>query len=105
MQVATDNLTAIARQAGVIDERAANAQPEVRAQLAKEFEGIFLSLLIKEMRKTGFEGEGLFQGDKSDIYGGLFDQFMAQHLVTGSGLGIAEMMNGQLASSSATEQP
>lgn len=103
MQVTTDNLVALARQAHTVDERVNDQNPDTQGQLAKEFEGIFLSLLIKEMRNSSFDGEGLFQGDKSDIYGGMFDQFMAQHLTNGAGLGIAELMLPKLESPETTD--
>lgn len=100
MQIPTDNLSALARQAGRLDGQADHLNAQTRSQLAKQFEGIFLGLLIKEMRSTSLEGEGLFQGDNSDIYGGMFDQFMAQHLTSGAGMGIAEMLDDQLTNSS-----
>ena len=64
-----------------------NHSPEV----AKAFEAIFASLLVKQLRNTGL-GEGLFSGDKSDTLGGLFDMFLGQHLAQSEGLGVARMI-------------
>lgn len=63
--------------------------------VARGFETMFLSLLLKEMRQT-LEPGTLFEGDKSDIFGGLFDQMMAEHLSKGNALGIAAMVRKQL---------
>lgn len=60
------------------------------AELAQEFEGIFLSLLTKELRET-LEGGGLFGEETSDAYGGMFDMFMGQHLASSQPLGIASL--------------
>ena len=60
-------------------------------ELGKEFEGVFLSMLVKEMRNT-LEGDGLFGGESSDTYGGMFDMFLGESLSEASPLGIADMM-------------
>jgi Rod binding domain-containing protein len=62
---------------------------------AQGFESVLLSLLLKEMRKT-LEPGSLFGDDKSDVYGGLFDQFMSQHLAQGKGMGLAHSLINQL---------
>ena len=58
---------------------------------AKDFESVFTSMLLKEMRKT-LEPTSLFGEDSSDIYGGLFDQFMGQHVADAGGIGIAKVV-------------
>lgn len=62
------------------------------AQLGKEFESLFISLMLKEMRNSFESSEGgLFgSGDSSDTFGGMFDMFMGQHLSEASPLGIAD---------------
>jgi Rod binding domain-containing protein len=65
------------------------------SSIADEFEGMFMSLVVKEMRKTSLEG-GLFAGEASDAYGGMFDLFMGQHLAQGSGIGIRRIINTYL---------
>jgi Rod binding domain-containing protein len=62
---------------------------------AKGMEGTFLTLLLKEMRQ-GLEPGGLFGQDSGDVLGGMFDQFMAQHLTQAGGLGIARVLQQQL---------
>jgi len=60
------------------------------AELAQQFEGIFISMLVKEMRQSSFDGEGLFPGDSSDTFGGIFDMYMGEHLARQGGIGLAE---------------
>jgi len=57
-------------------------------RVARDFEGVFVSLLIKEMRQT-LEPGTLFGNDAGDSYGGLFDLYLSRHLVDSGGLGIA----------------
>lgn len=57
---------------------------------AKEFESVFLSMMLKEMRNTLDQQEGgLFGKEGSDTFGGMFDMFMGQHLADAQPLGIA----------------
>lgn len=65
------------------------------AKAAKDFESVFTSMLLKEMRSSLEEGS-LFGEDTSDIYGGLFDQFMGQHMTDAGGLGMAKMVQEAL---------
>ena len=65
--------------------------------VGNEFEAVFVSLLLKEMRNTLDTGEGgLFGSEKSDTFGGMFDQFMGQHLAEASPLGIADAIKSYL---------
>lgn len=64
---------------------------------ANEFESVFLSLMLKEMRNTLDSDEGgLFGGDGSDTYGGMFDMFMGQHLSESRPLGIGDTIKAHL---------
>lgn len=57
-------------------------------EMAQEFESLMLSQLIKQMRQAS-GGEGMFPGDKSDTYGGMFDMMIGKHLTESGGFGIA----------------
>ena len=70
--------------------------------VAQEFESLFVSMLLKNMR-TSMSEEGLFGSDSSDTYGGIFDLFMSRHLAQGSPLGVGEMVKSYLDNSNAIQ--
>lgn len=80
-----------AHRAETFAQRTESADVAAKHQVATDFESMFVSLMLKEMRKTVGES-GLFGGDSSDVYGGLFDMFMSQHIAESGGLGIGKMI-------------
>lgn len=62
--------------------------------VARQVEGLFASLLLKEMRGHDREG-GLFGGDSSDVLGGMFDQYMGQAVADAGGLGLRDYLVAQ----------
>lgn len=72
------------------------------ADVAAEVEGLFVALLIKQMRQT-MSGEGFIPGDDSDIVGGLFDQYLGEHIAAAGGLGLARSLTQQLPGGEAAE--
>src|SRR5690349_20912415 len=85
----TQDLAAAASAARSGDPRKAEA-------VAKGFESIFFALICKQMRET-LEPGTMFGEDQGDVMGGLFDQFMGDHLAQAGSLGIAAMVRKQLA--------
>ncbi len=65
-------------------------------ETVSDFEAMFLSLLLKEMRQTLDDGGGLFPGDTGDIQGGLFDQYLGKHLADAGGVGLAAALERQM---------
>ena len=66
--------------------------------VATQFESLFMSEMLKQMRQTLDTGtDGMFAGDTSDVYGGLFDMYLGQHIAQQGGLGIGKMLKQQLA--------
>ncbi len=63
--------------------------------VAKEFESVFASILLKQMRAT-LEPGTMFGDDHNDIYGGLFDLHMGQVLAGEGGLGLAATLKPYL---------
>jgi Rod binding domain-containing protein len=72
-----------------------NTPGKTLAATAQGLEGMFLSFLVKEMRQT-LGPDGLFGKDGGDVWGGMFDQFMAQHLSQAGGFGLANALKQQL---------
>jgi Rod binding domain-containing protein len=68
-------------------------QPETREQVesaATQFESVFMSMLVKEMRAT--TENGLFEGEASDTLGGMFDLYLGQHMAEAGGIGVKQML-------------
>jgi Rod binding domain-containing protein len=65
-------------------------------QAIEKFEGMFMSMILKELRKTG-TGDGFFPGDKSDTYGGMFDMFVGDHLAKTSDVGLEQLFRSSAA--------
>jgi peptidoglycan hydrolase FlgJ len=59
-------------------------------EAAKQVEGLFVSMLLKTMRET--MASEMFGGDGADIWGGMFDQSMGDHIVSAGGLGLVEQL-------------
>ena len=68
--------------------------------VGKDFESVFLSMLVKEMRQS--LDQGFFGEETSDTYGGMFDLFIGQSLAQSKPLGIAEMLLDQYRASHPT---
>ncbi len=81
-------LESLARGAGITDDgKMANA--------AKEFESLFLSMMMKEMRNSLGE-DSLFGGESSDVYGGMFDMMLGQSMAESQPLGIAKLLQSTM---------
>lgn len=65
-------------------------------KVAKDFESLFVSIVLKEMRQTLGPGS-LFGNDTGDINGSLFDMFMGKHLVDAGGFGVARTLEKSMA--------
>lgn len=79
----------LAQSAGLA--RLSSAQRELRkgdvSEAAREFERLFATLLVKEMRSTlpeGFFGKGA----GSDVFDGWLDEHLGKSLADGRGLGL-----------------
>jgi len=84
------------RAKALADTTAAKNDAAANAKVASEFEGMLVSILLKQMRQT-IGGDGLFAGENSDTYGGLFDLYMSDHISQSGGLGIASIIETYLA--------
>lgn len=61
---------------------------------ASQFEELFVSLMLKQMRET--LDEGLFGKESSDSFGAIFDLFMGKHLASANPLGIGKAVSSYL---------
>jgi len=75
-----------------------NAQDQaLLRQACQDFESVLLSQLIKSMRKTVPQSDSmLYGGFSEDIYRSMMDEEIARNIARGPGLGLAEILYGQL---------
>ena len=82
-------------QLSTLGERVAGEFVDDMQGAAEQFESVFVSLLLKEMRQTTSE-DGLFAGEASDSYGAMFDLYLGQHLAENGNFGIADQIGRYL---------
>ncbi len=70
-------------------------QGHAAEQVAQDFESVFASMLLKEMRHS-LEPGSLFGEDSGDVYGGLFDRFIGEQMAKGKGLGMSRMVQDSI---------
>jgi len=70
---------------------------------AREMEGLFMTVLVKELRKT-IPGDGLFgKGPGSDVFEGWFDTALGEALVQGPGTALRDAIRLSLQGPKAEE--
>lgn len=76
-------------------QQTARSNPnQALATAAKEFEAIFIQMMLKSMRDASFKSE-LLQSHQNDFYTSLFDQQISKSMA-GKGVGLADLMVAQL---------
>ncbi len=75
--------------AGAVTDAQDQRDPERLGRAARQFESYFISMMLKEMRKTVPKEGGLFEGQEMDTWMGMFDQEIATRISEGKGLGLA----------------
>lgn len=66
-------------------------------QVAKQFEGIFIQMMMKSMRDASM-GDAIFDSDQSKLYRDMFDKQIALDMSNSKGIGLAESLVRQLGS-------
>ncbi|MEN8166067.1 MAG: flagellar assembly peptidoglycan hydrolase FlgJ [Pseudomonadota bacterium] len=64
-------------------------------KVAKQFESLFVQMMVKQMRQASFGG-GVFDSDRSRFYQDMYDQQISLHLSESGGMGIGAMLRRQL---------
>lgn len=79
--------------------------PEALQEVARQFEGLFMQMMLKRMREAGFGDGGLLDSEQTRFYQGMFDQQLSLSLAGGRSLGIADMIVRQLGGEVETPRP
>jgi Rod binding domain-containing protein len=73
-------------------------------EAARAVEGVFVSMLIAEMKKS-FEGGGFFgDGPGSEVFDGMFDRLMGEEIAKKGGFGLADFVEATVKARSADRQ-
>lgn len=65
------------------------------AEVAKQFESLFVQMMVKSMRDASFGG-GLLDSKQTEFYRDMYDQQLSIHLSEKGGIGLAEVLERQL---------
>ncbi len=78
----------------------ARVEPDQAAhEVAQQFESIFVGMMMKAMR-SATPTDSLFNSDQMEAYMDMFDKQLALDLSTNGGIGLAQIIEQQIASSS-----
>ncbi|WP_457666111.1 flagellar assembly peptidoglycan hydrolase FlgJ [Thiolapillus sp.] len=69
--------------------------PQARKEVARQFEAMFIQIMLKSMRDAGSLGEG-GESDEVRFYQQMFDQQIALDLANNKGMGLAKVFESQL---------
>lgn len=75
--------------------KARDHSPEALRAAAREFEALFLQMMLKGMREASL-GEGVFDSEQGNFYRDMFDKQVAIQLSRSQGLGLADVLVRQL---------
>jgi peptidoglycan hydrolase FlgJ len=78
-----------------LKQAAAKNSPQALRAAAKQFESLFVSMVLKSMRQANFK-DPLFGSDQGDLYQDMYDDQIAAQISKGKGLGLADMLVQQL---------
>jgi flagellar protein FlgJ len=82
---------------------AKESSPEAIRETAKQFEAMFLNMMLKSMRDATPQ-ESMFESDQTRTYTAMLDQQLSQTLAS-KGMGLADVLIRQLTKSAATIPP
>lgn len=94
---ATEPLAAGMQDLEALRLKARNNPAESAAAVSKQFEAMFLGMVLKGMRATTSQ-DGPFDSEQTRLYTSMLDQQLAQHMAR-RGTGLAEVMTRQLSGS------
>lgn len=78
-----------------LKQAAAKNSPQALRAAAKQFESLFVSMVLKSMQKANFK-DPLFGSSQGNLYQDMYDDQIAAEISKGKGLGLADMLVQQL---------
>ncbi|MEC4721367.1 flagellar assembly peptidoglycan hydrolase FlgJ [Noviherbaspirillum sp. CPCC 100848] len=90
----SNNFAADIKDIGKLRQAAKQNSPEALTATAKQFEALFMNMVLKSMREATPQ-EGLFDSQQSKMYTSMFDQQLSQTMAS-RGVGLADVLTRQL---------
>ncbi|MGH8294100.1 MAG: flagellar assembly peptidoglycan hydrolase FlgJ [Steroidobacteraceae bacterium] len=78
-----------------LKQAAAKDSPQALRAAAKQFESLFVGMVLKSMQQANFK-DPLFGSDQGSLYQDMYDDQIAAEISKGKGLGLADMLVQQL---------
>jgi len=69
--------------------------PDSIKEVAKQFESVFVGMMLKSMRQAKL-ADGILDNSQSDFYRDMYDQQLSIHLAGENGMGLADVIERQL---------
>lgn len=93
--VASNGLAQDARALDGLRTKAAKDPKAALETAAKQFEAVFMNMVMKSMRDT-LPKDGAYGGTEMQMYQGMLDQQLSQGIAAGKGVGLSDMIVKQL---------
>ncbi|MCF6204689.1 MAG: flagellar assembly peptidoglycan hydrolase FlgJ [Methylococcaceae bacterium] len=78
-----------------LKNEAKNNTAEAIKEVAKQFESVFVGMMLKSMRQASL-AEGILDSSQSDFYRDMYDQQLSVNLSAEGGMGLADLIESQL---------
>ena len=79
-----------------LKKEAKKQTPEAIKEVARQFESVFIGMVLKSMRAAKLTEGGLMDNDQSKFYQDMHDQQLSIHLSGDPGIGLADVIERQL---------
>jgi len=90
-----NNLAVDAQSLEALRAQAKHTPDKALAAAAKQFEAVFMNMLLKSMREATPQ-DGMFDSEQTKLFTSMLDQQLAQNMGGARGIGLADMMVKQL---------
>ncbi|MBI3286335.1 MAG: flagellar assembly peptidoglycan hydrolase FlgJ [Burkholderiales bacterium] len=97
----TDKLAFDSKGLDELKQSARDNSPEALKSAAKQFEALFMNMMLKSMRQAGGQ-DGPFDNEQSRMYTSMLDQQLSQNMAS-RGMGLADALVRQLSNNAASQ--
>lgn len=97
----TDKLAFDSKGLDELKQSARNNSPDALKAAAKQFEALYMNMMLKSMRQAGGQ-DGPFDNEQSRMYTSMLDQQLSQTMAS-KGIGLAEVLMRQLSNNAANQ--